>query len=162
SDIMDTLIRDVDMRRSVKVVLSKQEAKRILEFTAIQQNLPSMLVNDLVEHGEKHAGFLTPPSVGDIEEFHLNENSYVLPIAMVDKIVEYKEAAVFNGGENKMIGTLNEEELNGLEFIVEDAKNKIIPVPFEKELLAFRTDNIKSNVTVNPKVIDAMEIVIDI
>ena len=162
SNLLDTYIRDVNLRRGIKVVVSKEKAKELLNFTTPNDKLPAMHIEELLEKSSDQLGFLKPRVVGDIEEDHLREKSYVLPYLDIKEYLEYKYGAVFHGPKDKMVGILNDDEMNGLEMIEGVHTTKIIEFPYKGRTFALKTIRSNSNLSVDPKDINNINVTIDI
>lgn len=162
SHLLDTYIRNASMRRGIKVAITKDDPQSILEFTTPENKLPALYVDDLLEKGSKQSGFLEPIVLGDIEEFHLNNNSYVLPMVERKEEIQNKAGAVFQGAENKMVGTLNVVELQGLALMQSRTPGNIISFPYKDETFAFEVVRIRNHLKVNPANIDQIKATINI
>lgn len=162
SNLLDTYIRDVNIRRGMKAVVAKGDAKDLLEFTTPNDKLPALHIENLLNESSKQVGFLKPKAIGDLEEFNLQKESYVLPYLHIKEYLEYKSGAVFHGKKDKMVGVLNDQEMNGLELIEGEHTTKIIEFPFKEKTFAFKVIRLKSKVKVNPKNIDKIKVTIDI
>lgn len=162
SNLLDTYIRDVNFRRGIKVVVTNGEAKKLLDFTTPEDKLPAMHIKGLLEHSSKEIGFLKPKRIGDIEEYHLRENSYVLPLLSVNDYVEHKAGAIFHGPEDRMVGIFNGEEMQGLELMKTEATEKVIEFPYKDHIFALEVNDAKNKVTVDPSNIDEIKITVTI
>lgn len=156
--LLDSYIRDPHVRRATKVVIAKDDAHSILNFKTDANEVPIIFLDELLEQNEKHAGFLKPIVLGELEEFHLQNNSYVLPYVELDEQIENKRGAVFHGQEQKMVGTLNANELQGLAILMGEAKENIVDFTLRDEALAFEIDSIRRNITVDPSNVDQIKI----
>jgi len=160
--ILDTYIRDVNLRRGIKIVVAGEEAKNILEFTSPNYKLPSTHVGELLEKSSQQIGFLKPVVAGDIEEFHLKNNSYILPYLTTDNYLEYKAGAVFHGLEGKMVGLFNEEEMEGIGMIAGEQTTKVIEFPYKGETFALDVVRFKSHMAVDSANVDHIKVTLDI
>ncbi len=78
-NLLDTYISNVHFRRGIYVVVSKDKAKDILDFKTYEEQLPAKHIEKILEQGRKQVGNISPKTVGDLEEYHLEGNSYILP-----------------------------------------------------------------------------------
>src|SRR5699024_10935445 len=60
SNLLDTYIRDVHLRRDIYIVVAEGEAKKTLEFYTPNYELPTRNIEELLEKGSHHVGFLQP------------------------------------------------------------------------------------------------------
>lgn len=58
SHLLDTYIRNVNMRRGIKVVVSKEDPKELLEFTTPENKLPALHIEQLLLKSSKHKIFI--------------------------------------------------------------------------------------------------------
>lgn len=120
NQLLDRYIRDVSLRRGIKVIVAENQAHRLLEVNNPESKLPSIHINQMLQRSSENAGFLSPLTLGDIEEIHLRGRSYVLPIMSVDDDkIKRKSGAVFQGAKGKMVGSLQEKTCKDLSYIKE-------------------------------------------
>lgn len=162
SNLLDTYIRDVNMRRGIKVIVSKGDAKKLLDFQPQEDKLPAIHIDQLLEHSSKQVGFLKPRRVGDIEEYHLRQVSYILPLLSVDENIEHKAGAIFHGLQDKMVGTFNEDEMQGFELMKTAAIEKVIDFTYKDHIFTLEVNNSKNKISVDPSNIDEIKITVDI
>src|SRR5699024_2241112 len=62
------------------------------------------------------------------------------------------------GQEQKMVGTLNANELQGLAILMGEAKENIVDFTLRDEALAFEIDSIRRTITVDPSNVDQIKI----
>lgn len=156
--LLDTYIRDVKLRRGIEVVISDGEAKKMLEFTTPNHRLPANNIIELLEKSSQEIGLLFPKTSGDIEEFHLENNSYVLPYLQITDKLEYSSGAVFHGPLNKMIGTLDDDDMLALGLIKGEQTPSIIDFPYKGESFAIRVIELKHKLTVDPSDLNEIKV----
>ena len=160
--ILDSYIRDVNFRRGIKIVVSAGQAKNILEFTSPNYRLPAIYIDELLEKSSEQVGFFKPVVAGDVEEFHLKNNSYILPYISTDKQLEYDAAAVIHGTKNQMVGILKAEELQGIGMIMGENTLKVIDFLYKGEPFALDVVRYKSKMTTDPSDINDINVTLDI
>lgn len=145
NELLDRYVRDPKIRRGIKIFITKNdEGKKLLDFQTTEDKLPSIHMDELVEHSTNEVGFLKPLTLGDIEEFHFRNRSYVLPQLSLDDTIQRKSGAVFQGPKEKMVGNLNASELQGLELYQGNAKEKVIDFKYKDRTFTFETTRMKS------------------
>lgn len=149
SHLLDTYIRNFKMRRSIKVVITNDRPKEILDFSTSEMRLPSRMIEEMIETGGKYSGFLKPAVLGDIEEYHLTENSYLLPLLELEEQLQIKKGAIFHGQKNKMVGIFEKEELQGLALMESNTAGNIIDFVYKDEMFAFEILGIKNKLKVD-------------
>ncbi|MEI3611066.1 Ger(x)C family spore germination protein [Pseudogracilibacillus sp. SO30301A] len=162
SDLIDIYIRDVDMRRGIKVIVSEADAKQLLDFTTPEDKLPARHIDELLDHSTKEIGVLRSKRVGDIEEYHIREKSFVLPLLHVNEYVDYKAGAVFHGPKDKMVGIFHAEEMQGLEMMKTKAIEKVIEFTYKDYVFALEVNDLNNKLAVDPSNIDEIKVTIDI
>lgn len=148
--LMDTYIRDVNLRRGIKVVVSDGEAKKLLELTTPNHRLPVNNIIELLEKSSEEIGFLLPRTAGDIEEFHLDNRSYVLPLLQANDKLEYSLGAVFHGRLHKMVGKLEDKEMLVLEMIKGEHTLSIIDFFYNGSPFALKVIKLNRTISVDP------------
>jgi spore germination protein len=149
SEILDPFIRNTNIRRSIKVVVSEGTAKEILDFSPPEEPLPAKHLQKLLSLSKKHSGYLPALSLGDLEKVQFAKRSYVLPLLEKKEQIEYKKGAVMKGG--KMVGSLNEEEIAGLEFFLKKAKSKDYFFDYEGKLITVKVAKQVNNLKIDAK-----------
>lgn len=156
--LLDTFIRDVDMRRGIKVIVTKGEAKKVLEFTTPEEKLPSIHLNKLLEQSHEQFGYLEAMTIGEIEEAHLRERSYLLPLIEVQDTLLYKSGAVFHGPEEKMVGILSPNEMQGIELASRKAIEEVVEFSYKDEEMALEIVKMNNDISVDPKDINNIKV----
>ena len=108
---LDVYIRDHEMRRNIRLFVSKKNAESILKQSAKPENLPAQYIDMLAEHPPKNAQMIEAARIGEVQEKMIASRSFVLPILELTKQgVQMNGAALFRGKDNKCVGSLNGEE----------------------------------------------------
>ncbi|SFE89353.1 Ger(x)C family spore germination protein [Alteribacillus iranensis] len=163
SSVLDIFIRNQEMRRGIKVLIAKGEAKKILEIEAEEEPLPSMYVDLLLENSEDKTGIMKVNRVGEIHEYVLAKNDYILPLFTAKKDrINYEGGIVVHGGGTTTSGELSKEEVLGLNIVKGDTDAGMIEVKVEDHIFAYALDYTKSNIKVNPKDIENIDVTVDI
>ena len=116
---LDVYIRDHEMRRNIRLFVSKKNAESILKQSAKPENLPAQYIDMLAEHPPKNAQMIEAARIGEVQEKMIASRSFVLPILELTKQgVQMNGAALFRGKDNKCVGSLNGEETLGMNYIV--------------------------------------------
>ncbi|MGC5327865.1 Ger(x)C family spore germination protein [Brevibacillus sp. SYSU BS000544] len=162
-DTLDFFIRDQEMRRSTKVLISKGNARSTIEINPKNEKLPVMYIDSIVRNSKKSARMLKETRVGDVHEYLLSGESFVIPRIIADtKEVKVAGGAVFNGSDHRMVGFLGEEETEGLNFIRGNITGGLLKVGVYDNLVIFEIQESKQKIKANVKDINQMEIVISI
>ncbi|MEC5425652.1 Ger(x)C family spore germination protein [Virgibacillus sp. C22-A2] len=152
ASIMDVFLRDHEMRRSVKLSISKGEAKEVLYIKPDNEDLPAMYIKSVMENSYKTGGSIEPIHIGEVQEYLLSNRSYVIPSVFVaGDNIKYEGVGVFQGKNNQMLEILNNDETKGLGFIIEKIKGGTIKVEVGGDLITIELADIKSNIKVEGK-----------
>jgi spore germination protein len=147
ANVTDFFLRDQDMRRSVKILIAKGEARKVLEARPPNEKLPAMYIRSIAENTKKTTRMLPVSRFGDLDEHLLRGESFA-----IQRIVGHKQevkiagGAVFQGNTNSFIGFLGEEETEGLNFITGDGKRGTIKFKVQDNLVVYDIDNMKSKI----------------
>ncbi|WP_100012556.1 Ger(x)C family spore germination protein [Lentibacillus sediminis] len=163
ASIMDLYVRDQEMRREIRVLISEGEAKKIMEIEPSGATLPARYIYSLMENNNKTIELLEPVRMGSIHEYLLEKNSYVLPHVQAEgSKLNSKGAAVIQGHNNKMVGALTGTETKGLNLIT--GKNSMGTIKFEidGQLMIYELENMSSEIKVDPSDRDNIEITVNI
>lgn len=115
-NIMDFFIRDPEMRRRVKVFISQQEAKSILDVQPRIEDYSAIYLAKMPENSRKNSRMAHKTDLGEaINNIHRGHD-FILPkvVATKDEI-KTSGAAAFK--EGKMVGWISELELEAIKFI---------------------------------------------
>lgn len=116
---LDVYIRDYEMRRNIRVFVSKENAEAILQQSAKPENLPAQYINLLAEHSLKSANMLEATRIGDVHEKIVSNRSFILPVLQLTKQgVKMEGAALFRGKDVKYVGSLSWEQTRDINCII--------------------------------------------
>ncbi|MGN8648010.1 Ger(x)C family spore germination protein [Gracilibacillus sp. HCP3S3_G5_1] len=150
SSVLDGFIRDHEMRRGIKVMISEGSAKEILEIKPKTDELPSRIIDTIMENNIKSLELIEPVPVGRLHQYLLNKESYVLPlISLSGDNIRYNGVAVFDGLTDHQVGALSGDDVKGFRLIEGDIKNGIIPFYIDGELMIYEINNAKSSININ-------------
>lgn len=136
-EVLDLFIRDPEMRRAAKVMISVGEAKKLLSIKPAIEKLPVQYINSTSENPDKSDSITPPTNIGDVHRFLLEEHSYAIPkISSIDHKVSVSGAAVF-GRDNRLRGFLNEEQTSGRNFFRGTIRAGALEVLIDDDLVVF-------------------------
>ncbi|MGM8364307.1 Ger(x)C family spore germination protein [Virgibacillus sp. W0181] len=162
SSILDTYIRDPEMRRGIYVVIA-EEAKPLLESHPKAQKMPAIFIESLLKASADRAGLLTPKIIGDVNEHLIRKSSYVLPmITPMESRIKYNGGGVFHGYKDQMVGTLTDKEMIGLNFVLTESKGAILEVNSNGKVITGEIKKIRSKVTIDPTDVQQIKATIQI
>ncbi len=163
AEMMDIFLRDPEMRRGIKVLISDGDAKDILDVKPENEKLTAIYIESIMENSFKIASVLEPVRIGAVHAHLLDQNSYVIPkIAAIEKGLRYEGAAVFHGYDNKMIGELDGDETKGFNLITGNSKKGTLKIKLDEEIIAYELEEVKSEIRVDTKAKDNITISVKI
>lgn len=146
-DLLDVFLRDHELKRSVQVMISEGEARSILDVKPQNKQMPVMYINSVANNYFKNLGMLPEEVVGDIHEFLLLDQSFVLPrISSNKNEVKITGSAVFHGASKRMVGFLGNEETAGLNIIRNQAISGVLQAKVKNKLVAYEIKSITANI----------------
>ncbi|MDY7222550.1 Ger(x)C family spore germination protein [Halalkalibacterium halodurans] len=151
--LVDFYIRDHQMRRKTFVFISDVEGKAILEKTVPLEDIPALFMEKLSENDPNVLQMPKVKEIGELSQNIIEHQSYIVPrITMGPNEGDYvmTGAAVFRGGDDRMVGWLGEYDLQGYNWMVGEAKNGVLHVGIEEQgrqkTVVFETDQMITNV----------------
>lgn len=150
--IMDVFFRNYQIRRVTNIIIAEGEAKKILDIIPENEKIPALYMDTLLEKGLENIGILKPVQLGDVHEFFLTDSSFTLPKYIPsEKKIDYEAGAVFYGYEGKLAGTLNKQEMQGLNLIIGEYQGGPIEFEHEGNLITFNISQANSNIKFDTK-----------
>lgn len=132
---IDFFLRDPDLRRTSKILISKGEAKKILDMNPPTEKLPALYLHSLSKNIQKNARMLPEVTLGDIHRQLINQSGYVIPrVTPAKNEVKLAGTAVFNP-RNRLVGFLGEEETEGLNFLTGELKGGLLKAKMDQDLI---------------------------
>ncbi|MEC2159435.1 Ger(x)C family spore germination protein [Virgibacillus halodenitrificans] len=151
-DVMDLFIRDQEMRRGVHVVIAEGEARKILDIEPMKEKLPMLYIESMLKNSYKNAEIIEEIHVNDIHLYLLDTKSYIIPlITMEGNKIAYKGVAVFQGEEDRMVGSLVGDDLVGLNLVTGKVKEGSIEAEVEGKLMTLEILDASRKIKVKSK-----------
>ncbi|MGG2067133.1 Ger(x)C family spore germination protein [Bacillus sp. S14(2024)] len=137
-DTLDVFFRDHEMRRNIRIFISKGRAEEILKQSAKPENLPAKYVSMISNHAQKNAQMLEAIRIGDLQEKMSADRSFVLPVlGLTRQGIKMEGAAVFRGKDTKFVGSLNGMETLGLNYIIGKKVGGFFKIKKGNQLIVF-------------------------
>ncbi|MBB6453359.1 spore germination protein [Salirhabdus euzebyi] len=161
--ILDHFIRYHEMRRATKVMIAKGSAKEILEVEPKNERLPAIYIDSISVNNFKNSRMVPVSRIGDLHEQLLNENSYTIQkVEKGEETVKVVGNAVIEGKTNSLIGFLEAEGTEGMNFLTGEIQGGIIKTKYKGQDIVYdmKTTNHKvktiidnqNNVTIEVKI----------
>lgn len=147
---LDLYIRDHEMRRNIRLFVSKENAEAILKQSAKPENLPAQYIDMLAEHPPKNAQMIEASRIGEIQGKMISKRSFVLPILRLTKQgVQMDGAALFRGKDNKCVGRLNGEQTLGMNYIIGKKIGGFFTIRKKNQLITYEIHKLRRKIKVS-------------
>ncbi|WP_226665328.1 Ger(x)C family spore germination protein [Metabacillus litoralis] len=147
-DILDYFLRYPEMRRGTQIMITPEKAGDILEITPKNEKLPAIYIKSISRNNYKNARMVPPTRIGKIHENLLGNESYM--IQMIEKLnseeVKISGQAVFNGYTDKLVGFIEEDATEGINFITGELKGGLLEAKVKDEIVVYEMDKVKTTV----------------
>ncbi|WP_245780820.1 Ger(x)C family spore germination protein [Gracilibacillus orientalis] len=163
SCVVDGFIRDHEMRRGIKVMISQGDAKDVLGIQTETEQLPSSFIDKTMDNNVKSLEIIEPVRIGMLHRYLLNKDSYALPLLTISEDnVTYKDVAVFDGKSDHQVGTLTGDDIKGLRLIKGNITNGELLFYIDGQLMIYDIYTARSSIKINAKNQDNIKISISI
>ncbi|MEH7330877.1 spore gernimation protein GerC [Priestia megaterium] len=146
--LVDQSLRDNDFRPSCLMFISKGRASDTLESKTAGE-IPAFRLSAMVENAYRTTRILPPMALIKLESKIQSQSSFLLQnVVSANEEIKFEGAGIIKGKTNKMIGFLNEEELDGLTWITGKGKGGLVK-SFDKktgQLIIYEIESMKSHI----------------
>ncbi|MDC0706433.1 MULTISPECIES: Ger(x)C family spore germination protein [Priestia] len=146
--LVDQSLRDNDFRPSCLMFISKGRASDTLESKTAGE-IPAFRLSAMVENSYRTTRILPPMPLIKLESKIQSRSSFLLQnVVSANGEIKFAGAAIIKGKTNKLIGFLNEEELDGLTWITGKGKGGLVKSFDEKtgQLIVYEIESMKSHI----------------
>lgn len=151
-NIMDVFFRNYEIRRVPQIIIAKGEARKILDITPENEKVPALYMDTLLGKKTGDTGTLRPVQLGDIHEYFLNDSTFTIPMYIPsENKLDYEAGVVFHGYEGKLVGTLNKQEMQGLNLALGEFQGGPIEFEYEGNLVTFNINKANSKIKIDTK-----------
>lgn len=140
ADLIDYFLRDSEMRRSLKIMIVKGNAKQVLEVNPPNENLPAKFISSAAENTRKTSRMLAESRLGEVHEKLLKRESYLIQLISTtkdQKDISIMGSALFDGHANRLIGFIGGEETAGVNFIKGKINGGVVNAKINDYLLGY-------------------------
>jgi spore germination protein len=147
ANVLDFFIRDHEMRKGIHIMISKGQAKPMLNVEPHGEKLPVQHIISVSENDYRYGGMLPATRISDLHQNILEDQSFAVQhIMMEEQQIKVAGAAVFRGKENKLIGFLDEDQTKGLNLITGETKGGIIKTNIDGKPVVFELSRAKQKI----------------
>ncbi|XRG79460.1 Ger(x)C family spore germination protein [Rossellomorea sp. GAMAL-10_SWC] len=147
-ELTDLYFRDIDIRGSTLIFIGKGKASQALE-TSEPNVIPALRIVEIANQSLTSEIVSKTPLI-KIGGLMNSGTSFLLQLLeTTDKGVMFAGGAIFNGKKNKMIGTLDKQEVEGINWITAQGKGGAVKAFTKKSdgPTWFQIESMKSKVT---------------
>ncbi len=151
-EALDVFIREREMRRGIRLVITKGKASDFLEIKPEDVQIPSEYIHLLLKN-KRNAGTIAPLRIGEVHDFLLRDYSFPIPylVLLDDQNIEYAGVAAYNGKREQVVGIVNGEETKGLGLFTGKISGGSIEIDVEGEKAAIDIMEIAKSLRLNGK-----------
>ncbi|MBP1961511.1 Ger(x)C family spore germination protein [Paenibacillus aceris] len=140
-DILDYYLRNSEMRRSVQILIADGKASDILGIFPNNESTPVDYISSIAKNNQKTNYMLSESRIGDVHEFLIKHESFVIQtIKKEDGGVTLNGSAIIDGKTKQLLGFLNGEETQGLNFITKRIKGGIVESKVDGQIVGLKVE----------------------
>ncbi|PGC45630.1 spore gernimation protein GerC [Bacillus toyonensis] len=146
--LLEQYLRDNEVRLSCMILISKGPAREVLESKK-NGEIPAYQLTGIADNRNRTTRILPPVSLTKLEGKMRSGSSFLLQnVASINGETKFAGAAVIKGKTKKLIGFLNEQELEGLIWINGKRKGGVVKTFDRKsrKLIIYEIKSIKSKI----------------
>lgn len=141
ANVLDYFLRDQEMRRNVKIMVASGQARDVLNVEPPNERLPAMYLEALGENTKITARMIPETRIGEVHEFLVTERSFTIQRVAAEKDAAIVAGAgVFDAVTNRMVGFINQEEAEGLNFLTGRIEGGMLEILLEDNLASFEIE----------------------
>ncbi|MBD7963028.1 Ger(x)C family spore germination protein [Fictibacillus norfolkensis] len=149
--LLDFFVRHEDIRRSVRVFITKGNTKRYLNVEN-NEKLPAIYMDTLAANVQNHSRTASIKRLGDLQEDLLAHRSFVLPVMHYKNTEEIKlgGAAIIKGESSRLTHVLNEKDTEAMNILNGEFQNGMLFFELDDDLYIYKIDKSKSKIKLVP------------
>lgn len=147
-ELLDQPLRDNEIRPSSLVLVTRGRARDTLELKETGE-MPAFRLRKIVENDYQAKKILPPVTLAKmIGKMRAGQSYLIQNVVGAEGEIKYAGAAAINGKTNKLLGFLNEQDLDGVMWIIGQGRGGTVKSydPKTKKLLAFSVESINSKI----------------
>lgn len=153
SELIEFYSRDNDIRPSVLLYLSKGRAREVFE-NALPGQTPAFVLEGIFENRERTTRIWKPMTMAKVIGPLHGKNSFLLQNVIADdKETKLAGAGAIKGETGKLVGFLNEAELEGVVWLTGQGHGGVLKTydPKNDKLITYEIKSMKSKIKANVK-----------
>ncbi|MCF7618312.1 Ger(x)C family spore germination protein [Bacillus sonorensis] len=147
-ELLDQPLRDNEIRPSSLVLITRGQARDTLELKETGE-MPAFRLRKIVDNANEAKKILPPVTLAKLIGKMRAGTSYLIQnVASAEGEIKYAGAAAIKGKTNKLLGFLNEQDLDGIMWIIGRGRGGAIKSydPKTKKLTTFQVEHINSKI----------------
>lgn len=163
SSMMDLHFRNTEIPKSAKILVSKGEAKEILNIIPENAKIPALYLDTLLDKNLKKKGEIKTVQLIDLHEALLTNKSFTLPVySPGEKKVDYMGGVAFHGYEGISVGMLDQEEMIGLNLVIGAYQKGPLQFNHEGNLITFDVNKANRKLIIDTKDKEKLSISVEV
>jgi len=132
TDVLDYFLRDVEMRRDIKVMVTPGSAADVLKATPLNEKYPTAYLKTLSENTKNSSYMMPATRIGDLHESLLKKDGYTVQLVSSEgRNVSLDGAAVFEGMSNLLLGYLDGPGAQALSLLRGETEGGILQTRYD-------------------------------
>lgn len=151
AQLIDFFTRDNNFRPSVMLFVSKAKAKDVLE-NALPGQTPAFVLEGIYNNRDRNMGILEPVSLAKVVGPLLGKRSFLLQnVIPFEKETKLAGAGVIKGTTGKLVGFLDESELEGMAWLTGKGIGGVLKTydPDNNNLITYEVKSMHSKIKAN-------------
>ncbi len=150
--VTDFVLRDNDIRPSVKVFLSTGKARHVLT-PKLNDDVPSFYINDMVKNQFRTSKIMGPVLLTNLDALMHAKKSFILQtILQVGNDIEFSGAGIVKGDSGHWIGNLSQEDVECIAWLANEGSSGVIKANTDQgDPVTFEMKSMKSRIKVSAK-----------
>ncbi|MFC4077081.1 Ger(x)C family spore germination protein [Salinithrix halophila] len=147
--LLNLFLRDQSVRRTVKVMVATGKGRDVLNIVPPIEDLPAIHLSDLSENVDRSFRMAPVMKLKDVSQKMVEESSFLLQQVVPDhREVKISGAAVIKGKTKRLAGWLDEEEIQGINWLTGKGEEGVIEGVEErsKELIDYEIQSYKTQI----------------
>ncbi|MDU0328996.1 MULTISPECIES: Ger(x)C family spore germination protein [Paenibacillus] len=146
ASVLDLFLRDHEMRRATKIMVTEGDAREVLATNPKNEKLPVMFFESTSLNPTKSSSIYPPTNIGEVQAYILSKSSFALPIIRkLGNEVSVSGTALFDNAQ-KLKGLLNEEETSGLNILRGTAQDGVLEIHVNDEYMAYEIKGLRQSI----------------
>ncbi|WP_339317747.1 Ger(x)C family spore germination protein [Paenibacillus sp. FSL R10-2734] len=149
--LIDFFTRDNDIRPSVMLFVSKGKASDVLE-NALPGQTPSFVLEGIFNNRDRNMGIWEPVSLAKVVGLLQGKRSFLLQnVIAFNKATKLAGAGVIKGSTGKLVGFLDESELEGMAWLTGKGIGGVLKTydPDTNNLITYEVKSMHSKIKAN-------------